>query len=386
VLFEYELVHRLCDLMMMQNSAVLLLSSTVSYCLLINISHAYILGHRYVGGCRKLTEFTSTGLCMAANASRSSRRKGAMSRKRDKDGKSAKGFGAEILSKAEEKRGGDDIYSLPALYDLAFGYRNYEFEARFLIGAHKEHNAIDGLGPNSIIELAAGPARHSMTALKLRPTSAKRAIAIDISKEMAEYNADLVQENLGSEFSGNFQYLIDDMRHFTLREEEEQFDSAWILLGSMSHLKSNVDVINCFRSARKALKAGGTLIVELPHPRETFTMVECTRDTWEVPVEGDAGEDALLTVIWGDDDDDFSPITQIRDFSVSMDLTDVKSGASIQKVQEKVPMRLFTAQEIDAISRYSGFEVAGMYGALDKDVDVHGEEAFRLVCVLRACE
>ena len=68
-----------------------------------------------------------------------------MSRKRDKDRKSAKGFGAEILSKADEKRDGDNIYSLPALYDLAFGYRNYEFEARFLIGAHKEHNAINGL-------------------------------------------------------------------------------------------------------------------------------------------------------------------------------------------------------------------------------------------------
>lgn len=225
-----------------------------------------------------------------------------------------------------------------------------------------------------------------MSALTLRPTSVKRAVAIDISKEMAEYNAELVQETLGSELSGKFLYITDDMRHFVFDEKEEQFDSVWILLGSMSHLKSNADVINCFKSSRKALKTGGTLIVELPHPRETFTMVECTRDTWEVPVEGDEGEDALLTVIWGDDDDDFSPITQIRDFTVSMDLADVKSGTSIQKVQEKVPMRLFTAQEIDVISQCSGFEVTGMYGALDKDVDIHSEEAFRLVCVLRACE
>jgi hypothetical protein len=47
-------------------------------------------------------------------------------------------------------------------------------------------------------------------------------------------------------------------------------------------------------------------------------------------------------------------------------------------------MRLYTAQEIDALARCAGFEVVAMYGALDAEVNVNDEDlAFRLVSVLR---
>ena len=47
-------------------------------------------------------------------------------------------------------------------------------------------------------------------------------------------------------------------------------------------------------------------------------------------------------------------------------------------------MRLFTAQEIDALARCAGFAVVDTYGALQDDVAPDDEEeAFRLVCVLQ---
>lgn len=57
---------------------------------------------------------------------------------------------------------------------------------------------------------------------------------------------------------------------------------------------------------------------------------------------------------------------------------------SLQSVREIVPMRLFTAQEIDALARITGFEVRSMHGALIEGVEVNDDlEAFRLVTVLQ---
>ena len=132
-------------------------------------------------------------------------------------------------------------------------------------------------------------------------------------------------------------------------------------------------------------------------------MVECTRNGWDVPLEDDengktGGE---LKIVWGDDDDDFDPIQQVRQFTVSMELTGgentsdasatdkskKKSGSgssTLQSVKEVVPMRHFTSQEIDLLARLTGFKVMSMHGALQFDVDVNdGDQAFRLVCVLQ---
>lgn len=350
--------------------------------------------------------------------------------------------------------GGRSIYSLPALYDLAFGYRNYDEEVRFLLHAHRTHSTGGrrGRGPDGddddaegrrggeeeeeeedcgirVLELAAGPARHSLAALSDPDARVRSATAVDLCPDMVEYgneNADLELGNDGPRREA-FRYVLGDMRTFDSsddgkeegEEEEEEsdaaaaaavagpFDTAWILLGSMQHLTTNSDVVSCFESVARSLRPGGTLVLELPHPRETFSMVECTRNGWEVPLEDEDGRQCgELRVVWGDEDDPFDPIRQVRDFTVAMELTgmdreDEKEDGELRSVREAVPMRLFTAQEIDALGRCVGLEVAGMYGALalieDQDdgaedphptaastVGVNDEdEAFRLVCVLR---
>lgn len=272
------------------------------------------------------------------------------------------------------------IYSLPALYDLAFGYRSYEDEVDFLMYAHKAHS---GKPPTRVLELAAGPARHSLTALTLEDSPVESVMAVDLSTEMKEYAMQLANEKLSGKQQESFHYLCADMRQ-SLNDTVDAFDSVWILLGSLQHLQTNEDVISCFKSACQALQPGGTLIVELPHPRETFAMVECTKNEWQVPLQDENGEECgELQILWGDETDTLDPIRQVRQFTVSFDLTGTKE-TDRQSVKQIVPMRLFTAQEIDALARCSGFDVVAKYGALDKQVQVDDEdEAFRLVCVLR---
>lgn len=352
------------------------------------------------------------------------KRGGAMARKKSKEqgaktstssGRSGGGFGGTGSkstdastsglqgSRSQQGEGGREIYSLPALYDLAFGYRNYEEEVDFLLNAHRKYSGQDSSnGPSDILELAAGPARHSITCLRENGGTIKSVTAVDLSSEMVEYGKENADQELGDAGTGglrdSFSYLQEDMRSYCLGDNKkesrrESLDSAWILLGSMQHLVTNDDVIDCFQSTANALRPGGTLIIELPHPRETFTMVECTRNGWEVPLEDDGGtEYGELKVIWGDDDDPFDPIRQVRDFSVALELTgvdendDVVSGEmkKLQSVREVVPMRLFTAQEMDALARCAGLRVVAMYGALSEEVAVdNDDEAFRLVCILR---
>ena len=269
------------------------------------------------------------------------------------------------------------IYSMPALYDLAFGYRNFEHEVDFLLYAHEQFT---GTPATSVLELAAGPARHSIEALLLDNGSINRATALDSSPEMVQYGKDLASQQLGEAIS-SFQYLEGDMRKFHV---PQALDTAWILLGSLQHMTTNDDVLACFRNVHRALNQRGTLILELPHPRETFSMVECTRNGWEVPLEDDAGDAyGELQIVWGDENDTFDPITQVRQFSVSMEIKSDQPVGGLESVNEIVPIRLFTSQEICALATSCDFEVAAMFGALDNEVSVHDDEAFRLVCVLR---
>ncbi|KAG7354146.1 type 11 methyltransferase [Nitzschia inconspicua] len=278
---------------------------------------------------------------------------------------------------------------MPALYDLAFGYRNYEEEVEFLIEQHQLLH--DGKAPQRVLELAAGPARHCLTALQQSYVPA--ATALDVSSEMKEYALELAEEALKDVTA--LEYVTADMTNFVL---DTRFDSAWILLGSLQHLTTNEQVLSCLQCIHNVLEKDGTLIVELPHPREIFSLVECTRNGWEIPLEDEDGNTSgELKIVWGDDNDDFDPIRQVRQFTISMELIEndkdgdddtklTKSSrlGTIQSVREVVPMRHFTSQEMDVLARISGFEVVSLHGALARGVDVNDDdEAFRLVCVLQ---
>jgi SAM-dependent methyltransferase len=360
----------------------------------------------------------------------------------------------------------DSIYSKPALYDLAFGFRDYHAQVDFLLSQHRKYTTISTSATDaaaitstasattddaiSVLFLGAGPARHALIALNPDKHSADRDLddpdddsrhvprvatvtCIDNCREMVQYGKELAAEELlqqqrqqqqqEGESAGTaaFRYLLGDMRDFSSRLGKEgnnqlsSFDTCWILMGSLQHLTTNADVLSCFHSVAKSLQTGGTLILELPHPKEELLggMVDCTRNSWHVPLEdvndndnsnrNDAGQ---LDILWGDDDDEFDPISQIRKLTVSLELKETtaasiahtpaknqKNGKRkrqpttnskvVQSLRQVIPIRLFTAQEIDALATCAGFQVVSMSGALEDDISIHDDAAYRLVCILR---
>jgi SAM-dependent methyltransferase len=254
------------------------------------------------------------------------------------------------------------IYDAPTLYDAAFGFRDFEDEVDFLCAAHEKHGNTGG-APRKILELAAGPARHAVEAA----SRGMEATAVDLSAAMAAHGAKIATEN-----DVALEYRVGDVREalpFT------EICSAWLLLGSVGHLLTNDDALRCFQNARKALADGGTLILELPHPRETFRVDGVSEDGWEVPFEG--GD---LRVRWGAEEDAFDPLTQVRQASVAFET----AGQSITDI---VPTREYTLQELRLLSTAAGFrEEVATYGALDAAfIPADDDElAYRLVVVLTA--
>jgi hypothetical protein len=145
---------------------------------------------------------------------KSSKRSGAASRRSNaktgissnsSGGSSGTGFGQQPSSIANQKQTAKndmvrqdayEIYSRPAMYDLAFGYRNYEEEVKFLLDVHdkycqfkndkdgNEHDVDEHCNDGiNVIELAAGPARHGVTALKNFQKRVNSCTAVDVSKE-----------------------------------------------------------------------------------------------------------------------------------------------------------------------------------------------------------
>ena len=278
---------------------------------------------------------------------------------------------------------------MPALYDLAFGYRDYEEEVHFLFQAHSQ---IARSPARRILDVGAGPARHGIAALQQPPGTGSGEVlqvtCIDGSPEMAGYAYQLAIDELSPEQRSKFHYVVDDFRTFDLplTQEGDQFDSCWILLGSLQHLTQNTEVVQCLSCIHKCLVKNGTVIIELPHPRETFAMIDCTKNDWTIPLEDENEvESGELSIIWGDNDDEFDPITQVRQLTVEFRLSsDTQQSEHLQNVRGVVPTRLFTAQEMDALAQLANFRVAAMFGSLENGVSVNDEDAaFRLVCVLQ---
>lgn len=219
-----------------------------------------------------------------------------------------------------------NIYSKPFLYDCAFGYRDYVEEVGFLLRQHQLLSGSSALlldndtnqtEPFRILELAAGPARHSITALLMQqqsdesttPTSNNiRVDCVDASPAMAAYAAQFVARaavQVPSFRPDHVQYHVADMRNFTLslppqvQQPPIVVDTAWMLLGSLQHLTSNDDVIACLQCIHDVLRTNGTLFLELPHPREIyFGMGECTRNSWKVPLPTENDDDDAFFATW----------------------------------------------------------------------------------------
>lgn len=138
---------------------------------------------------------------------------------------------------------------------------------------------------------------------------------------------------------------------------------------------------------------------------------EARMDAWEATPPSGPLEGWQVQVAWGDEEDTFDPVAQVLQRTVRIRLqparnTDVEDGqdgpggegsvvptappalpAGVPlELEEEVPQRMWTFQEMLLLAGASGFEVVGSFGAMDQEVGMDSDDAFRMVVVLRKKE
>ena len=263
------------------------------------------------------------------------------------------------------------IYDEPELYRIACAYRDIPAEVDALLGWAARHwagaagasGASDG--PVSVLELAAGPADHSIELAR----RGLRATALDINPVMCAF-ASQSAERAGQALS----VVEADMRDFKL---QDSFDLAITMLNSACHLFTLDDMVAHLGAVGEHLVSGGVYIMELTHPADYFTQASRTSSVWTIEEEGLAAE-----VRWGGPLDGIDPVTQVTREHVNVTVR--YPDGTTRTVTDVVPNRFWTATEITAaIKLAGGFTIAATYGDFDDSTKVDAPEAWRLMLILR---
>lgn len=181
-------------------------------------------------------------------------------------------------------------------------------------------------------------------------------------------------------------------------------------------------VLPCYLSqpTPRALAPGGLLILETEHPESLFSGTfmdaygpEARMDAWVATPDTGPLRGWRVDVAWGDEEDEFDPVSQVLQRTVRVDLQpatgdeeeeeeeEKKEGLSQGRSQgrfegppplpdgiplhleEQVAQRMWTYQEMVLLAEASGFVLVGSFGALDEEVGMDSEDAFRMVVVMQ---
>jgi len=257
----------------------------------------------------------------------------------------------------------DRIYERARCYDIAFGFRDVAAECDALVAMATQHL---GRTPSSVLELAAGPARHTIEFAR----RGLAATALDAVPAMLEYaSARASREGV------SLQVACADMIDFTL---PRRFDLVVLLMDSASYLLDNDAVLQHLDCVARHLVPGGVYVIEMSHPRDAFGVGASNNTHWTSEADG-----LQVTMCWGQVGDAFDPVTQIDEVTVTMDWS---SAGDSGRVVERARQRRFTANEVDALVRANGaFEVVAWGGLLVPPLPFdNAPAARRMIPVLRA--
>jgi hypothetical protein len=256
------------------------------------------------------------------------------------------------------------IYDDPEMYQIACAYRDIPAEAHALLSWAGKHWELDG-APQSVLELAAGPAEHAIELAR----QGLRATALDISPAMCGWAAaQAARQGVALDV------LQGDMRDFVL---PAPVDLALTMLNSACHLFTLDDMVAHLAAVAANVVPGGLYIMELAHPADYLTQASRTSSEWTIEKDGLTAE-----VRWGGPLDAINPVTQVTREHVTISVT--YTDGIKRTVTDVVPNRFWTATELTAaITLAGGLSVAATYGDFDDTTPVDAPEAWRMVLVLR---
>ena len=254
------------------------------------------------------------------------------------------------------------IYEHARCYDVAFGFRDVAAECDTLAALAVRHI---GRPVASVLELAAGPARHAREFAR----RGVAATALDASPAMLDYALERAAHH-----GVPLQALCADMCDFRL---PQRVDLAVLLMDSASYLLDNDAVLRHLGCVAEALGDDGLYVLEMSHPRDAFGVGASANTQWTSEEGG-----LRVDMRWGAAGDVFDPVTQVEDVTVTMDWSG--PGGSGQLV-ERARQRRCTANEFDALVRASGrFDIVEILGSLAPSVPFSNDAAaWRMVPVLR---
>ena len=272
------------------------------------------------------------------------------------------------------------IYDQPELYQLACAYRDVPAEVSALLswcakhwrGAPAERTTPEQASSEqappvvgSVLELAAGPAEHSLQLARL----GLRATALDRSPAMCGYAAARAKA-AGLELD----VVEADMRDFSI---PGHVDLAITMLNSDCHQFTLDDMVAHLTAVAAHQMPGGLYIVELAHPADYLAAVPRTSSEWTIEEDGVRAE-----VRWGGHQDRIDPVSQIT--AEHMSITAQGADGSVRTVSDVVPNRFWTATEMTAAIRLAGgYTVAARYGDFDGTTMLDDPAAWRMILVLR---
>lgn len=255
----------------------------------------------------------------------------------------------------------NSVYDEALAYEIAFSYRDIPAEIDALA-------RMAGRPPTSVLELAAGPARHAIEGAR----RGWKAVALDLSPAMcalARANADAAGVGLD--------VVRADMRNFNspaTKAHVGKFDLAICMISSISQLLTLDDLVAHLASVRRSLDADGCYLIEGSHPTDYL-------GTSSVQTEWDSERDGVTVHFrWGAESDRIDPVTQVTEVHVTITVTDA-AGASVT-TEHLERDRFWTGDELRAAARLADMAVTAQYGAFDGRAP-GAEGAWRMISVVR---
>jgi SAM-dependent methyltransferase len=260
---------------------------------------------------------------------------------------------------AEEGHDHRVVYDAAALYHLAFSYRDFAAEARFLVEVFRTRW---GRAPRTFFDLAAGPAWHAIEVGRLGVESH----ALDRSAAMARFATEKArQQGIG------LSYMVADMVAF---EPPAAIELAACMLRSSSYLCRDEDFIAHLRSVARALLPGGIYVLEMARPPELGAPPALSE--WTT-----SDESGVLDARWQEVGE---PDLQTRTRQYKLHLVYQPTVGEPLVVEDVARQRDYSRAELQALVEQSElFDVDQTLGDVDLSIGFDHPDAWRLVAILR---
>lgn len=139
------------------------------------------------------------------------------------------------------------VYDKPKYYDIAFGFVDIKKQVDLF---EEFMDRFSGIKVKTVLDIGCG------TGSQLIELAHRgyRVSGIDLSSQMLRY----LKKRAGDE-SVTVETIKSDMCHFKMKEE---VDFAFIMMGTISYIRNNIDFLRHLSSISASLKSGGLYLIE----------------------------------------------------------------------------------------------------------------------------